>query len=207
MAYGVKMTEKNTVVPWVSDKLHAIIGLSDIQLAQYLTELAKRAPTSQEFVEKLRSSGTIDMSGTVVAFAEELWSKVPHRPKDEKPARARERELLRQQKKYSSYKLLDTENEDSDKHLKKKGNHDKKKRTKVKKNIRGQKCSAWESDNDSEDKDIKKESDSGSDEWERLVYIYIYIYIYFSLKIHQQIYFFHRIVKVYTDAEPHSYFS
>ena len=166
------MGEKSMVVSWVSDKLHAIIGLSDIQLAEYLTELAKRARTSQGFVEKLRNSGTIAMSGTVVAFAEELWSKVPHTPKDEKPARAREREALRQQAKYSSYNvLLDPENEDSEKHLKKKGKYDKGNRTSAKKNIRSQKSSSWESDNDSENKDLKKDSDS--DEWERLVYFSI----------------------------------
>ena len=83
--------------------------MSDILLAQYLTELAKRAPTSQEFVEKLRSSGTIDMTDTVVAFADDGVSR---RPKEEKPARARERDLPRQQLKYNSYKfLLDTEEE------------------------------------------------------------------------------------------------
>lgn len=164
------------IVTWVCDRLHDILGLSDNQVAEYLTELAKRSRSPQEFKRKLRSTGTIAVNDAVEAFASELWSKVPHKQEQEKPARVRERELRQQQAKYSSYKLLldPMDEEPTEPGMKKKREKDGKgrSRTKKQKNIRTAKASSWESDDDMDDggahnKELEESSDS--DEWERFV--------------------------------------
>ena len=163
------------IVTWVCDRLHDIVGLSDSQVAEYLTELAKKSRSPQEFTRKLRSTGTIAVNDAVEAFAVELWNKVPHKQEQEKPARARERELLQQQAKYSSYKLLldPVDEEPKEPAMKRKKEKSKGKiRSKKQKNIRTMKVSSWESDDEEDDEGAhakQPEESSDSDEWERLV--------------------------------------
>ena len=163
------------IVAWVCDRLHDIVGLSDNQVAEYLTELAKRSRSPQEFKRKLRSTGTIAVNDAVEAFAVELWNKVPHKQEQEKPARARERELLQQQAKYSSYKLLldpmDEEPKEPAVKRKKEKSSKSRIRSKKQKNIRTMKVSSWESDEDDDGGAHTKqpEESSDSDEWERFV--------------------------------------
>lgn len=163
------------IVAWVCDRLHDIVGLSDNQVAEYLTELAKRSRSPQEFKRKLRSTGTIAVNDAVEAFAVELWNKVPHKQVQEKPARARERELLQQQAKYSSYKLLldpmDEEPKEPGVKRKKEKSSKSRIRSKKQKNIRTMKVSSWESDEEDDGGGHTKqpEESSDSDEWERFV--------------------------------------
>ena len=61
---------------WVGDKLHDILGISDKVIAQFMIGLASKAKSSDDLVDKIRDTGTIDIDGNVMTFAKELWEKV-----------------------------------------------------------------------------------------------------------------------------------
>lgn len=61
---------------WVSDRLHDILGLSDRYVAQFMIGLARKSSASQDFIARLKETGTIDIDQRVTAFAEELYNKV-----------------------------------------------------------------------------------------------------------------------------------
>ncbi|XP_069054383.1 pre-mRNA-splicing factor ATP-dependent RNA helicase DHX16 isoform X2 [Lepisosteus oculatus] len=92
---------------WVSDQLHGLLGLSDRYVAQFLIGTAKRSASAQDFLSRLRETGTIDVDQRVASFAAELYAKVPRRQVVEKPARAAERLALEMERKNRSYVLLE----------------------------------------------------------------------------------------------------
>ena len=156
----------DATVSWVSDQLHEILGLSDRYTAEFLVGLAKKAQSSEAYLRKLRDTGAITINDAVRSFAVELWGRVPHKQSTEKPARAREREILLQQERNRSYRLLsDPEEEAEPRQRRVKGSGKSRKR----RNIRTEKASTWESDSEDEPVAAKKskEGDSDSDEWER----------------------------------------
>ena len=161
------------IVSWVSDKLHDILGLSDRYTAEFLVELAKKSNSGDNFVRKLKETGAIDVNQTVEGFAQELWSKVPHKQSVEKPARAQERKALLQQQKNKTYKLLsDSDGEEDTLSSKQKSTGKKRsadKMSRKRKHLRQEKASAWESDDEGEQVSTTKKGkqDSDSDEWER----------------------------------------
>ena len=61
---------------WVGDQLHDILGISDKYITQYLIGLAGKASSTDEYLQKLRDTGTIDVDQSIVSFAKELWMKV-----------------------------------------------------------------------------------------------------------------------------------
>ena len=61
---------------WVNDKLHDILGISDKYIAQYLIGLAQKSKTSEDYIQKLKDTGTIDVDENVTVFSNELWNKV-----------------------------------------------------------------------------------------------------------------------------------
>ena len=61
---------------WVGDQLHDILGISDRYITQYLIGLAGKASNTDDYVEKLRETGTIEVDQSIVSFAKELWTKV-----------------------------------------------------------------------------------------------------------------------------------
>lgn len=61
---------------WVNDKLHDILGISDKYIAQYLIGLAQKSKSSEEYIQKLRDTGTIEVDQNVAKFSNELWNKV-----------------------------------------------------------------------------------------------------------------------------------
>ena len=65
----------SAVETWVNDKLHDILGISDKYIAQYLIGLAKKSSSAEEYVEKLRDTGTVEIDQSMVIFSQELWSK------------------------------------------------------------------------------------------------------------------------------------
>ena len=60
----------------MNDRLHDILGLSDRYVSQFMIGTARRASSSEDFVERLEKTGTIDIEPSVVAFAKELFDKV-----------------------------------------------------------------------------------------------------------------------------------
>lgn len=61
---------------WVQEELHAVLGLSERHVAQFLIGTAQRCASAQEFVQRLRDTGTLDLDGPARDFALRLWSKV-----------------------------------------------------------------------------------------------------------------------------------
>ena len=66
----------SSIETWVNDKLHDILGISDKYIAQYLIGLAQKARDPEEYVQKLRDTGTVDIDDEMVTFSSELWNKV-----------------------------------------------------------------------------------------------------------------------------------
>ena len=161
------------VVSWVSDQLHSILGLSDRFVAEYMVGLAKKSSSPETFENKLRETDTITVNHAVRSFISELWDKVPHKQVAEKPARVREREILLQQKKNKSYRLLSDSDEEAPTASAKASKARKKsvEGSRKRKNIRKAKTSTWESESDDDEgvsaaKTSKEDSD---DEWDRQV--------------------------------------
>ena len=101
------------MVEWVSDQLHELLGLSDRYTAEYFVGLARKAASPESYLQQLKKTGAITVNEAVSSFAGQLWNRVPHKAPVEKPARARERELILQRQRNKAYQLLsDDEDED-----------------------------------------------------------------------------------------------
>lgn len=61
---------------WVQDELHSVLGLSERHVAQFLIGTAQRCASAEEFVQRLRDTDTLDVSGPARDFALRLWTKV-----------------------------------------------------------------------------------------------------------------------------------
>ena len=61
---------------WVGDKLHDILGISDKHIAQYLIGLAGKSSSQQDFVQRLKDTGTVEVDTNMVNFCNELYNKV-----------------------------------------------------------------------------------------------------------------------------------
>lgn len=162
---------------WVNDRLYDILGLSDRYLPLFMIGTAKKSLSPQDFVSRLEQTGAIDINQKVIAFAEELFDKVPRKQVVEKASRALEREAIEMDRRNRTYTLLEDSESDGDagrieEHRGKKKTKHKDKATK-RKHIRQKK----ESDSSSEDEPPKSISDSGDqkslkkevdeEEWEK----------------------------------------
>lgn len=160
---------------WVNDRLHDILGLSDRYVSQFMIGTARRASSSEDFVERLEKTGTIDIEPSVVAFAKELFDKIPRKQVVEKPARAMEREAIEMDKKNRTYTLL--EDSDSDGEVvveKQKGKKKSKDKGNRRKHIRQKKESESSSEEEApkrqgDQKSLKKNDDEEEEEeeWEK----------------------------------------
>ncbi|XP_042280465.1 pre-mRNA-splicing factor ATP-dependent RNA helicase DHX16 [Thunnus maccoyii] len=99
---------------WVNDRLHDILGLSDRYVSQFMIGTARKASSSQDFVTRLQQTGTIDIDQSVIAFAQELFDKIPRKQVVEKPARAIERQAIEMDRKNRTYTLLEDSDSDGD---------------------------------------------------------------------------------------------
>ena len=97
----------------MSDQLHELLGLSDRYTAEYFVGLARKAASPESYLQQLKKAGAITVNEAVSSFAGQLWNRVPHKAPMEKPARARERELILQRQRNKAYQLLsDDKDED-----------------------------------------------------------------------------------------------
>ena len=157
-------------VSWVSDQLHELLGHSDRLTAEFLVGLAKKAQSPEAYVRKLQDTRTLTVNQSVRSFAAELWGRVPHKQATEKPARAREREILQQQAWNRSYKLLsDSEDDEVSRAAPVRSKKRDKEAKRKRKNLRTEKASTWESESDEEATAMKRgrREESDSDEWEK----------------------------------------
>ncbi|KAG7216551.1 hypothetical protein INR49_002038 [Caranx melampygus] len=149
---------------WVSDRLHDILGLSDRYVSQFMIGTARKALSAQDFVTRLEQTGTIDINQSVIAFAEELFDKIPRKQVVEKASRVIERQAIEMERKNRTYTLLEDSDSDGDAVMEKQ-------KGKKRKHIRQKK----ESDSSSEDEapkrgnsgqSVKKEEEE-EEEWEK----------------------------------------
>ena len=91
---------------WVDDQLHAVLGLSDKYVSQFLIELAQRSTSADQLVDKIRDTGTIDVDDRVAAFARQLHGRVPRAAAAAPSQRAREAALAEVYRRNQQYRLL-----------------------------------------------------------------------------------------------------
>uniref|UniRef100_A0A673SQV8 RNA helicase n=1 Tax=Suricata suricatta TaxID=37032 RepID=A0A673SQV8_SURSU len=160
---------------WVQDELHSVLGLSERHVAQFLIGTAQRCASAEEFVQRLRDTDTLDLSGPARDFVLRLWNKVPRKAVVEKPARVAEQEARALLEKNRSYKLLEDSEESSEETVGRVKSHLQKKRKK-RKHLR-KKCQDEEEEEEEEVSEKGKRKTGGSkqltekpeseDEWER----------------------------------------
>ena len=63
---------------FVGDRLHDLLGISEKYVIEYLIGLAGKSTSAASFVQTLRDTDTVAVDDNMVAFAQELWSKVSH---------------------------------------------------------------------------------------------------------------------------------
>ncbi|GFR16082.1 pre-mRNA-splicing factor ATP-dependent RNA helicase DHX16 [Trichonephila clavata] len=150
-----------SVNEWINDELHNILGFSDKFTAEFLLNLASKSVSADVLIEKIKDTGTLSINSSVIQFASELWTKVPHAEIKEKPSRAREREIMEMLKKNESYKLIDDEDDYTSVYEEKRS-----KKSKKIKNLRKREASSSDSDDASSKVakvSQKAQSDSESD--------------------------------------------
>uniref|UniRef100_A0A8C4DDD4 RNA helicase n=1 Tax=Dicentrarchus labrax TaxID=13489 RepID=A0A8C4DDD4_DICLA len=154
---------------WVNDRLHDILGLSDRYVSQFMIGTARKASSCQDFVARLEQTGTIDIDQSVIAFAQELFDKIPRKQVVEKPARAMEREAIEMDRRNRTYTLLDDSESDGEsvreKQKGKKKSKDKDRGNK-RKHIRQKKESESSSEDEADQKSAKEEEEEEED-WEK----------------------------------------
>ncbi|XP_034467434.1 pre-mRNA-splicing factor ATP-dependent RNA helicase DHX16 isoform X1 [Hippoglossus hippoglossus] len=158
---------------WVNDRLHDILGLSDRYVAQFMIGTARKAMNAEDFVTRLEQTGTIDINPSVIAFATELFDKIPRKLVVEKPAREIERQAIEMDRKNRTYTLLEDSVSDEETVVEKqKGKKKSKDRGNKRKHIRKKK----ESESSSEDEapkggnagqSVQKEVEEEEEEWEK----------------------------------------
>ncbi|KAK6026737.1 helicase protein, partial [Ostertagia ostertagi] len=90
-----------SVEQWVSDELHAIVGISDRTICQYVLALARRSNSTEDFIGKLKDNDALEINDSVRQFASQLMNKLPKAApktttrKGPSAAELRERELMR----------------------------------------------------------------------------------------------------------------
>lgn len=168
---GITMSD---ITSWVSDQLHVILGLSDRFVAEYMVGLARKSSSPETLECKLQETNTITVNPLVRKFISELWKRVPHKQVVEKSARVHEREILLQQQRNKSYRLLSESDDEEIPTKSVKASRARKKSIEVSKkrrNIRKEKASTWESESDGEEgvSLVKKSKEESDDEWDRQV--------------------------------------
>uniref|UniRef100_A0A8C8YE48 DEAH-box helicase 16 n=1 Tax=Prolemur simus TaxID=1328070 RepID=A0A8C8YE48_PROSS len=160
---------------WVQDELHSVLGLSERHVAQFLIGTAQRCASAEEFVQRLRDTDTLDVSGPARDFALRLWNKVPRKVVVEKPARAAEREARALLEKNRSYKLLEDSEDSNEETVDRAGSSLQKKRKKRKHLRKKHQEEEEEEEEEASEKGKRKTGGSNQqtgkpeseDEWER----------------------------------------
>lgn len=79
---------------------------------QYLIALAKQATNSTDYIQKLKDTGTVEIDTSMVAFAKELWDRVPHKAVKEQSAIVDRRKAAEIHRQNQTYTLLSDSDDD-----------------------------------------------------------------------------------------------
>ncbi|KAJ9677525.1 hypothetical protein PVL29_022492 [Vitis rotundifolia] len=107
------MGSESNLKVWVSDKLMSLLGYSQPTLVQYVVGLAKQASSPADVVGKLVEFG-LSASSETRSFAEEIFSKVPHKASGLNVYQKQEREAAMLVRKQKTYAILDADDSDED---------------------------------------------------------------------------------------------
>ena len=151
---------------WVSDRLHDVVGFSDKYTVEYLIGLAKNSISPESLVQRV--SEGFDMDSKMVSFANELWSRLPRKAQPvEHRYRARERELIEQQKKFMNYALVPEDDDEDNEAVKQAIRMRDAKKDKKRKYLRRKTESSSSDDEKSGKESVQEEDHPDSDEWEK----------------------------------------
>ena len=121
-------------VTWVSDQLHEIVGISDRSIAEFILGLCQQSKSPEDFLDKIRETGAIDVTEKVAGFAAELYGKIPREmtagEKRRLENRRREEQAVLDHKKNKGFKLVNFEDDDDSLNIKPKKKKKKKKEDK-----------------------------------------------------------------------------
>ena len=95
---------------WVEDQLHAILGMSEKALAEYICSIAKKQTDASSLANLLAQQGFPDKSSVTLSFATELLDRLPSSSRQTKRAvseyKIKEKEAARAARKNETYGLL-----------------------------------------------------------------------------------------------------
>ncbi|XP_050406181.1 pre-mRNA-splicing factor ATP-dependent RNA helicase DHX16 isoform X1 [Patella vulgata] len=95
-----------SVEKWVSERLFDLLGISDKYIAQYFVGLANKSGSEDDFVDRLRDTGTVEIDDNIINFTKELYHKVPHKQKAVKTLTVQQQSQLDLEKKNQTFQLL-----------------------------------------------------------------------------------------------------
>ncbi|XP_033123605.1 pre-mRNA-splicing factor ATP-dependent RNA helicase DHX16-like [Anneissia japonica] len=157
---------------WVRDQLHDILGISDRYIAEYLIGLAKKSFTSEAFVDTLQKTGAIEVDNRTIAFASQLWMKIPRKVSSSVVNRAMEKAAISQHQQNQKYQILSS---DDDVDIVETKPSTKKSIKSKKRNIRKKEASSSSSSSSESEEEqrhskkrrFKDDTSSDSDEWNK----------------------------------------
>ncbi|ESO83803.1 hypothetical protein LOTGIDRAFT_197014, partial [Lottia gigantea] len=101
-----------SVEKWVSEKLFDLLGISDKYIAQYFVGLAGKSSSADDFVFRLKETGTVEVDDNIIGFTKELWNKVPHKKKAVKSLTTEQQSQLELERKNQTFQLLSDGDDD-----------------------------------------------------------------------------------------------
>ncbi|XP_050204764.1 pre-mRNA-splicing factor ATP-dependent RNA helicase DEAH1-like isoform X2 [Mercurialis annua] len=96
---------------WVSDKLMSLLGYSQTTVVQYIIGISKQANSPTDVLGRLSEFG-FSASSETRSFAEELFSRVPHKQSGLNNYQKQEREAAMLARKQTTYAILDADDDD-----------------------------------------------------------------------------------------------
>ncbi|XP_071097598.1 pre-mRNA-splicing factor ATP-dependent RNA helicase DHX16-like [Haliotis cracherodii] len=152
-----------SIETWVNDKLHDLLGISDKYIGQYFVGLAAKSESHDEFVDKLRDTGAVDVDEQVTQFAKELFNRVPHKRKIERTLTTDQHRQKELEHKNKTYTLLSDDEEDAVPAATMPKRSSKEKKRNIRKKQESSESSSESERNDADDLDADLDMDSESD--------------------------------------------
>ncbi|CAJ0564601.1 unnamed protein product, partial [Mesorhabditis spiculigera] len=119
-----------SIETWVNDELHALMGMSDRTMTQFVIALAKKSTNADDLIGKLRDNDAVaDITPAVRVFAKELLNRVPHaapKVKVQKGPSEAERKVMEMSKMNARVTSLVQDEDDGFSSRKKKEKHSRK---------------------------------------------------------------------------------
>ncbi|RYR33266.1 hypothetical protein S83_033110 [Arachis hypogaea] len=104
------MGSDDNLKAWVSDKLMSLLGYSQPTVVQYMIGLSKQAASPADLAGKLVEFGI--SSSDTHAFADEIFSRVPHKSFGLNQYQKQEREAAMLVRKQRTYDILKADDDD-----------------------------------------------------------------------------------------------